>query len=476
MTDVYATARQMLADLAARKISARELLDLHVARNAAMGGKLNAVIATDLEHAQAAAKSIDDARAHGAALGTLAGLPMTIKDGFDVLGMPAVCGNPAWAARDKACVDADMVNAARKSGAVIWGKTNVPFMLSDFQTYNAIHGTTNNPWDVTRTPAGSSGGAAAALAAGITPLEIGSDIGGSLRHPANFCGVTALKPTWGVLSQRGHIPPAPGSYYESDLGVVGPMARDVGDLKLLWEVLRGKPAATPKPVTDMHIAVWDEEPGWPLATEVRKGVARAAAALVKAGARVEHAKPEIDGARMMDFYRVLLMAIIGAGLPEEFTRPLEAMRDADRKLVRAGGEGAADASTRLGMAGSYRDVVWAEARRQEAKDRLAAFFADYDAILMPIGMVPPFTHNSEVSFQDRVLEVDGTAVPYPAMLNWIAPATVLHAPALAVQAGHTADGLPMGVQIVGRWNEEDRLFDLAAAVERDLGGFVAPPL
>ncbi|MGH6872499.1 MAG: amidase family protein [Rhizomicrobium sp.] len=476
MTDLYATARQMLADLAAKKVSARELLDRHVARNDALHGKLNAVVARDLEHAQAAAKSIDDARAHGAELGALAGLPMTVKDGFDVTGMPATCGNPAFAGRAKDCVDADMVNAVRKAGAVIWGKTNVPFMLSDFQTYNAIYGTTNNPYDTTRTPGGSSGGAAAALASAITPLEIGSDIGGSLRHPANFCGVCALKPTWGALSQRGHIPPPPGAYYEVDLGVMGPMARNIGDLRLLWDVLHGKPATGPKPIAGLRVAVWDEEPGWHLDSEVREAVDRASAALEKAGARVRPSKPDINGAHLMNFYRVLLMAIIGSDLPEAFTRPLEGMRDSDRALVRAGGDGAAEASTRLGMVATYRDVAWAQIERQACKDRMEDFFARHDAIVMPIAMVPAFPHQQEPAFTDRVLRVDNAQVPYPAMLDWIAPATVLHLPAVAVPAGRTRGGLPVGVQLVGPWGGEARLLDLAAALERETGGFAPPPL
>ncbi len=269
MTEVYATARQMLADLAAKKISERELLDLQVARNETLHKKLNAVIETDLEHAQAAAKSIDDARAHGAELGALAGLPMTIKDGLDVFGMPASAGARGFHKRNKNCLDADMVAAVRREGAVIWGKTNVPYMLGDIQSYNEIYGTTNNPYDVTKTPGGSSGGAAAALAAGITPLEIGSDIGGSLRHPANFCGVVSLKPTWNVLSLRGHVPPAPDDYADdSDLGVVGPMARNVGDLRLLWEILHGQITA-PANISGARIAVWDSEPGFPLANDVR---------------------------------------------------------------------------------------------------------------------------------------------------------------------------------------------------------------
>ena len=157
--------------------------------------------------------------------------------------MPATAGFPPFASRPKNCADAELVARTRAAGAVIWGKTNVPLMLSDWQSYNAIYGTTNNPYDVTRVPGGSSGGAAAALATGITPLEIGSDIGGSLRMPANFCGVTALKPTWGMLPMRGHVPPPPGIDAEVDLGVGGPMARNVDDLKLLWSVLNKTPEA-----------------------------------------------------------------------------------------------------------------------------------------------------------------------------------------------------------------------------------------
>ncbi len=477
MTEVYATARQMLDDLAAKKISARELLDLHVARNEALHRKLNAVVETDLDHARAAAKSIDDARSHGAALGALAGLPMTIKDGFDVLNMPATSGAPQFASRDKDCVDADMVHKARKAGAVIWGKTNVPFMLGDIQSYNEIYGTTNNPYDVTRTPGGSSGGAAAALAAGITPLEIGSDIGGSLRHPANFCGVCALKPTWGVLSLRGHVPPPPGAYSETDLGVAGPMARTIGDLQMLWDVLRGAASAPPCDVKGARIAVWDEEIGFPLASDVRAAVARVADALRRAGATVETKKPPVTGEALLGPYNVNLMGIISLGLPDEVYRNFEAMREQDRKIVAEGGDNSGAAQFRLLSTPTYRDFARARTQRQRQMDAMAAFYAEgYDAIVMPIGPVAAFPHNQEGSFADRVLDVDGQAESYRALLSWIALATSMHLPALAVPAGQTGSGLPVGVQLVGAALGEDRLFDLAAAVERELGGFAPPPL
>jgi len=477
MTEVYATAREMLADLAAKKISARELLDLHVARNDTLHKKLNAVVETDLEHARAAAKSIDDARVHGAALGALAGLPMTIKDGFDVLNMPATSGAPQFAHRAKDCIDADMVIAARKAGAVIWGKTNVPFMLGDIQSYNEIYGTTNNPYDVTRTPGGSSGGAAAALASGITPLEIGSDIGGSLRHPANFCGVVSLKPTLGVLSLRGHIPPPPEAYVEGDLGVVGPMARNLGDLRLLWNILCGREGAAAKPVKGARIAVWDEESAFPLAKDVRDGVRRAADALARQGAIVSKAKPAISGEVLMEPYLQLLAAVLGLGLPDAVYESFVAMREQDRKIVADGGDNSGAAAFRLASTASFREIARARVVRQKQKDVLEAFFNEgYDAILMPITPVTAFPHNQQGGFNDRMIDVDGRTMPYSTLLNWIALATSLHNPALAVQAGQTDKDMPVGVQLVGRWNSEDRLFDLGHAIERELGGFRAPVL
>ena len=476
MVDTYATARSMLADLKAKKVSARELLDAHLARNDKIAKPINAVIETDIARAKKDAAAIDEARAKGAALGVLAGLPMTIKDGFDVQNMPAASGAPQFKDRAKDCADATVVAAARGAGAVIWGKTNVPFMLGDYQTYNVIYGTTNNPYDVTKVPGGSSGGAGAALATGVTPLEIGSDIGGSLRHPANYCGVTSLKPTWGALDGRGHIPPNPAAYYECDIGVYGPMARNVDDLKLLWSVLHGSPEQKRRDVKGSHVAVWDEEETWPLARDVRDGVARAAAALEKSGAHVERAKPDIDGAALMETYLSLLVPIISVEYPEGLLKAFEAMREADLKLVAEGGEGADTALSRLLAVPTYREHVAALVRRQALKDKLASFFARYDAIVMPIGMVPPFPHQQEPGFNERMLDVDGEAVPYRFMLNWISPASALHAPALAVQAGRTAQGLPVGVQIVGPWHGEDRLFDFAVAVEDQLGGFTPPPL
>jgi amidase len=470
----YRTAREMLADLVERRVSARELLEAHVAQNDALASKLNAVVTTDLVRARKDAQAIDDARAKGEPLGVLAGIPMTIKDGTDVENMPATSGNPALADRPKDCADADVVKSVRREGAVVWGKTNVPLMLGDFQSYNDIYGTTNNPYDVTRVPGGSSGGAAAALAAGITPLEIGSDIGGSLRHPANFCGVLALKPTWGKISLRGQVPPLPGKYVDLDLGVTGPMARNAGDLRLLWDVLRGSAGAAPRGIKGAKVAVWDEEPGFPVASDVRDGVKRAADAFAKAGAIVQRAKLPFSGDALMQTYNDLLIAVLGATFPREIYDSFTAQRERDLAAIRDGTDSFGASQYRLRATASYRDVLAAMTKRQAMMDKLAEFHASgWDIILSPISPVVAFPHDHSQPQLARTLDMDGTKIPYFSMLDWIALATTLHGPALAVPAGRTKSGLPVGVQLIGP--SEDRLFDYAYVLEEQLGGFVPPP-
>jgi amidase len=297
-----------------------------------------------------------------------------------------------------------------------------------------------------------------------------------LRHPANFCGVVSLKPTWGALSLRGHIPPSPDRFIETDLGVVGPMARNAGDARLLWNVLRGesKPRAD---VKGLRIAVWDEEAGWPLASEVHEAVGRTATALSRLGLNVEHAKPGINGEELIETYRTILTGVLNADLPDDIYNSYLARHDADEKAVAAGGDKAETALYRLRATGSYRAIVQAQIAREKMKTALAKFFDERaDIILMPISPVTTFPHMQAGTFSDRKLDVDGKKVPYSTLLWWIAPATALHAPALAIQAGRTASGMPVGVQLVGRWHEENRLFDVAEALEHAVGGFEAPAL
>jgi amidase len=472
---VYWTARRMLEQLEARRISARELLHAHVARQERLATKINAVVMTDLDRAHGDAIAVDDARTTGKDVGILAGLPITVKDGFDVEHMPASAGNPALAGRDKNCVDAELVRRARRAGAVVWGKSNVPFMLGDWQTYNAIYGATHNPYDMARGPGGSSGGAAAALGSGITPLEIGSDIGGSLRIPANFCGVCSLKPTWGVLPMRGHVPPLPQHFFEWDLGVAGPMARDVEDLRLFWNVLSGE-ASTRKSARGLRVAVWDSDPIFPLARDVREGVARAAAALEQQGAAVTRIHSPLDTRTLLITYRWILASLLGSGFPEEMRQAIEANREADRRTVGTDPDPWSAAFNRLCCTARFHEVAKAYADRQRMDDRMVGFFEQYDAILIPVSPVAPFPHDHSEPFFARQLEVDGKPVSYMTMLAWIALATLLRLPAVAFPAGLNAAGLPIGAQLVAPRHAEGRLLDLAAAAEEVLGGFVPPPL
>ncbi|HEY1970550.1 MAG TPA: amidase family protein [Pseudonocardia sp.] len=470
----YRSAVELLADLDARRVSARELLELHSDRRDRLDPALNAVVNTDLERAGRDALRIDEARASGRPVGPLAGVPMTVKDGFDVAGMPSVCGVPAFLDRPKDCPDADVVASARAAGAVIWGKTNVPSMLSDFQTYNAVYGTTNNPHDPTRTPGGSSGGAAVALATGMTALEIGSDIGGSLRHPANFCGVYALKPTWNQLSMRGQVPPGPGTFLNMDLGVVGPMARSVADLRLLYRVLRGGPVPPEPAGGEFRVALWLDEPEFVLSDQVGGPLHRLADELAASGMAVRPVRPPIAMSSLLGSYFGLLFSTLMAGSPDGVYQRLLAQRGTAEAEVAAGASRYSMAAFVLSATASFRDVQRQRLVRQDIKNAMVDWFRDWDAILAPIGPTPAFTHLQNGVMAERRLPVDGGEQPYFRLLDWIALATATHAPAVAVPVGRTESGLPVGVQLIGRWGEEERLLELAARIERVTGGFCPP--
>lgn len=475
MTELtYRPAGELLGQLTAGRLSARELLDAHVVRHEKVHGSINAVVAADLERARSEAQAIDDTRARGDELGPLAGLPMTVKDCYDVEGMPAVAGNPAYVRRAPTCRDAALVAKMRAAGAVIWGKTNVPLMLGDFQSYNAVYGTTNNPHDPTRTPGGSSGGAAAALAAGITALELGSDIGGSLRHPANWCGVYSLKPTWNTLSMRGHIPPPPGRHFQRDLEVAGPMARTAKDLRSLYAVLRDDSPRPPRDIRGSRIALWCDEPAFPVASEVRSVVEATADSLRKTGATVEPVTLPFSADELLDNYLSLLYPIIGSDFPSAVYAALERARVAQVPSENGRLDPYSMTSLAVRATASFRSVADAMADRQAMKDQLADWFAQWDAILAPVSAVVALTHRQEGRLPERTIEVDAARVPYPHLFDWIALATDLHLPALAAPLTRTAAGLPIGVQLIGKWHEEDFLLDLADALERETGGFHPP--
>jgi amidase len=468
-------ATDQLAALNAKRVSAVELLKAALARHEQTHGRINAVVAVDLERAMDRARAIDDLRVRGEALGLLAGLPMTVKDTLDVVGLPASSGLRSL--RRRQAEDASAVKLAKQAGAVIWGKTNTPVMAGDWQTFNALYGTTNNPWDEAVTTGGSSGGAAAALAAGVTALEIGSDIGGSLRIPASFCGVYSHKPTWGLVDQHGHVPPSPGSWSERDLNVIGPMARSARDLRLLLSAIEGGPLAAKAPpaeLKDARIALWLDEPSFPLDPEVRAAIESFAAELSAAGAQVTAIPSPVHMPSLMGAYQVLLGGVLGEDMPPATIRNLERMRGWARWQMSRGAAPTSNAAMTLAYTATHREWMAADAVRARLRHEIAGVFSRFDAILAPIAPIAAFPHDHRPFGRRRLTGSDGKAMPYTSMLNWISLATALHLPATAIPAGPAASGLPVGAQLIGPLNGDARMLALAQAIEENIRGFIAP--
>ena len=303
-------ATGQLAALRAGEVGAAELLQAALKRTDRLDPTFNAVVARDASRAMADARAVDAARARGDTLGPLAGLPMTVKDAFDIEGLPASLGMASRLGRPAR--EAEAVTRVRAAGAVVWGQTNVPAGSSDYQTFNALYGVTRNPWDPSRTPGGSSGGSAVAVAAGYTALEIGADIGGSLRIPAGYCGVACHRPSWGLIPQRGLAPP--GCVADYDLAVVGPMARSVRDLRLLMGVLAGLPEAPTPGVGDLRIGLWLDAPTFPLDTAVRAVLDGFAVRLEGEGVAVRPIASPLPVRPLVSAYMTLMLAAISGDL------------------------------------------------------------------------------------------------------------------------------------------------------------------
>ena len=330
----YRTAGDLVKALADRQVSSRELVDGAISRIEALDPKINAVVVRDFDRARTAADAADAALAKGERRALL-GVPMTVKEQYAVAGLPTTWGDPKNKDR-KAEVDALVVQRLKAAGAVILGKTNVPLNLADWQSFNEVYGTTNNPWDLSRTPGGSSGGSAAALAAGFVPLELGSDIGGSLRAPAHFCGVFSHKPTLDLVPLRGSGPPQiPAVPVRGDLAVFGPMARSAADLALELKVLAGPdelaegigyklslPPPRHEKLPDFRVLVIDTHPLCPTAASIKIALNGLADRLGKLGCRVLRESPKLpDLARTTRTYVELLAAVYSLDLsPDERAR------------------------------------------------------------------------------------------------------------------------------------------------------------
>ena len=454
MDIVFSSTAQLAAAIRAGDVSAVEVLEAHLAQIEKHNPALNAIVTLDAERARARAREADAALARGEARGPLHGVPFTLKDAHATAGMRTTTGFPPLA--DHVPQEDSTVTARLKAaGGVLIGKTNVPTMLADFQTNNPIFGRTNNPWNIERTSGGSSGGAAAALAAGMTPFEIGTDLSGSIRIPAHFCGVFGLKPTERRVSLDGLIPGLSGPRSIRIMSCIGPIARTAEDLALLYRIIAGPDGrdteVQPVPVDDLpgveltklRIAFAPTFPGVPVAADIRHAIEQLAQQLDRSGAIVEEAAlPAVDFNQELSSAGALIGMIIGAFQPEEHTPPttlaqyLEALHRRDQSML-----------------------AWEQ------------FFDTWDALLCPASMVTAFPHCETGSplRLDRQDETYWMVSAHSTLFNYTGH------PAVALPITLDRDGLPIGVQLVGKRWGESRLLAIAKALSAVTGEFRRPP-
>ena len=425
-------------------MSSLEALEAYLARIAEHNPALNAIITLDEEGARRRAAESDAALARGEMWGPLHGVPMTLKDSHSTGGMRTTAGHPPLADYTPA-EDGTVAARLKGAGAIIIGKTNVPPLLMDIQSNNDIFGRTSNPYNLERTPGGSSGGAAAALAAHLTPLEIGSDMAGSVRIPAHFCGVFGLKTTEGRVSMHGHIPDLPGAVRGFRMmESIGPLARSVEDLELGFRIIAGPDGrdheVPPIPLRavphlsphDLRIAWAPTFPGVPVAGAIRDALHRVATELERAGATVEEALPDV-GFKELARARTALSALVQQATE---SGPAEEMP-------------------------SLRDYLTTLHRRDVFMSTWEDFFGEWDALLCPVCMITAFPHCPT----NTPLQVDGEAVNYWRAIGHTAPFNFTGHPAVVVPTGTDSEGLPIGVQVVGKRWDEERLLGIARLLE-----------
>jgi amidase len=477
----FGTAAQAVQAIRRGEISSHELTAHVFERIKKHNPKINAFVTLLEEQALAKAKQIDEMQAKKKAAGPLHGLPVVIKDTFATTGVRTTAGSKMFE-QYVPKEDAVVVARLKAAGAIIIGKTNLPEFASDWQSYNQVAGTSNNPWDLKRTPGGSTGGGAAAIAAGFGFLEVGSDIGGSIRIPSHFCGVYGHKPTIDVVPLLGHIPPFPGSMVPAELPVAGPLARSAEDLKLELEIIAGPtndeaiayrwqlPAPRKKKLRDYRIGYVIDDPFCPVDSEVKVVLAGAIEALRKKGAQLTEGWPAgIEAKNQFENYYWLLAAFFSISFPDQ---AFKGMQESLRR-------GAIDPWLK-GVTSLHRDWLAQSGQRLKARELWQQYFKDYDAFLMPVCFVPAFLHNHQGNLAQgdmmlRQLSTSEGERPYVDMAKWISFATLSGCPATVAPIGRTKNGLPVGMQIIGPFLEDATPIDIAAKMVDVTGGFVAPP-
>ncbi|MEY2974266.1 MAG: hypothetical protein RIR49_686 [Actinomycetota bacterium] len=470
------SATETARRIRAREVSSREVLEHMVARVDRLDGAINSVVQRDLERARATADAADAAARKGRDLGPFHGVPITIKDSFQTAGCRTTSGAPELA-DFVPTEDAAPVARLREAGAVVWAKTNLPIWAGDIQSYNDVYGTTLNPFHPDRTCGGSSGGSAAALAMGFTALELGSDIGGSIRVPAHYSGVAGHKPSYGIVPAHGQIPGLPGTFSQADLAVAGPMARHVDDLEVALGILAGPdrwdapawridlPPSRHEDPHQMRVGAWLDDDACPVDADTRRVLGELVTALGAAGVRVDtSARPGFTLDKAVDVFLQLLYAALSGGHPKD---KLDHM--------------AADTSdTPLGFvkrstAMRHRDWLSNHERRLQLRERWAEYFRDFDIMLMPVQPRDAIEHDHSEPQFGRTVAIDGVTRPYTDLFRWIGPAGVAFLPSTVVPVGMSAAGLPIGVQVIAPYLHDRTALAFARLVAEIVGGCPRPP-
>lgn len=470
MTDLnFLPATMMAAQIRKKKISPVELVEAHLTQIEKLNPKINAFVQVDAERARRAARRAEIALTQKNKLGTLHGVPISIKSSISVASLRCEAGTRLRAGF-VAQEDAPLVTRLKNAGAIILGTTNTPELLMAWETDNLLYGRTNSPWDLHRTPGGSSGGEAAAIAAGMSAGGVGSDGGGSIRVPAHFSGICGLKPTPGRIPSTGHYPPSTGPF--AFLGVVGPMARTVDDLKVFFEVMQGPDDgdtyAAPAPrrwpddeeVKQLRVGYFEDDGRTPVTGETRAAVRAAAKALRSNGFRVERFQPEgLEEARRL-WHKLFVVAggmLLGSmfqGRESDLSPILKQFLEWSAAQTALTGQTLLDAWT----------------RRDAARAEFLAQMRRYPIFLCPVAAIPAFRHG------ERTWQIEGKSVHYLDAWSYTAFFNLLGNPAAVVPVCYSPDGLPIGVQIVGRPWEEEQVLSVAAVLEKQRGTWKIPPI
>lgn len=484
----FSSASDIAAAIRHRQVSAEDMLKHYLARIERHNTDLNAVVAVASEAALAAARDADQALANGLPIGPLHGVPMTIKEAFDIGGMASSWGLTDF--RDNiASSDALAVQRYRQAGAIIFGKTNVPSSLADWQTFNPVYGSSANPWDLTRTPGGSSGGSAAALAAGLSALETGSDIGASIRNPAHYCGVYGHKPTFGIASSAGHALPDWRGWPELDIAVVGPMARSAADLRLALQTMAGPdpidavgwqltlPQCPLDKLSDFSVGIIYSDDEAEVDQAIVQQLQTLADFLREAGVTVrEQHRPAIDSRDVHETYLALLRAATSAAASDSAFEQLQ-QRAAEADPV------ATDYQSRMlrGTTMSHREWLYYNEIRHRMRRQWHSYFSDTDLLLCPAATSVAFAHNQQGERWERMIDVNGQPQPTTTALFWAGYSGLVYLPStvapigLAVAANGVGPALPVGVQIVGPQYQDMRCIRFAELLEQHYHRFQPPP-